>query len=347
MKELFDFEKIQLQVKKQQMRRNIWLVFFVTLITLMINWGLPKIVNAFFYDPTASNELTSIDSYIVNRQINNELTTQNQFLSRYEITPKGYGNYAITEIYRNLAQNQTLTKTYAINRNHIKENQPSLPENTDVLFMERFRDSSSNMFTESDLYKEQLLEKIKELPKSTEIISTVIFGEDLTLDELAEWQTYNLGDGEILWTAVRSSIPTSEQDYIPLGFANGFSSVLPSEQNFDQFFLEKYPFLSPFHNTQAQITDYSEAQQQAAHFTSMLQYLQTQGDFLALEPDYGRKLLSSGQIADTLAYVEQQGVNTYGVSIRTNVDQLITLLQMGENVLAVRVVETTLFNLYS
>lgn len=35
-------------------------------------------------------------------------------------------------------------------------------------------------------------------------------------------------------------------------------------------------------------------------------------------------------------------INTLGC-----IDQLITLLQMGENVLAVRVVETTLFNLYS
>lgn len=346
MKEPFDFQKVQQQVKKQQMRRNIWLVCMAALMSLMIIWGAPKLIDSFFYNPKSESQLTSLDSYIVNRQINNELTTQNQFLSRYEIKAQGYGNYAITEIYRNLAQTQTNTKTYEVKQNQIQENQLSLPEVTDYLFDQRFHDASSDMFTDSALYKDLLLEKVKGLPKSTEIIATVIFDEDMTLDDLAEWQTYHLSEGEVLWTAVRSTVPTSDQDYQPLGFANAYVGVLPSQEDFDQAFLEKYPFLTHFHSTDAQQAAYSESAQQAAHFTSMLQYLQTQTDFLALEPEYGRKIVSSDQINDTLDYVGKNGVTTYGVSIRTNVDELTALLKTGEDVLAVRVVETTLFHLF-
>ncbi len=346
MNQPFDFKEIQLQVKKQQRHRNLGLVCVITLIVLSVIFGAPRLVDSFFYNPKSGNQLSDVDSYIINRQINNELTTQNQSLSRYEINAEGYGKYAVTEIYRNLAQNQTNTKTYTINRNQLKETQLSIPEMTDYLFEQRFRNSSSDVFTESELHKELLLAKVKELPKSTDIIATVIFDEDLTLDELAEWQMYNLGQGEVLWTAVRSEVPTGNQDYQPLGFASVYSGVLPSERQIDQSYLEEFPFLTHGNATNAQEMNYSETEQQAAHFTSMLHFLQTQTDFLALEPAYDREIISSEQIADTLSYVGEHGVNTYGVSIRINVDQLIALLETGENVLAVNVTETTLFNLF-
>ncbi len=78
----------------------------------------------------------------------------------------------------------------------------------------------------------------------------------------------------------------------------------------------------------------------------MLKYLLTQKDFLALESNDARDILSVEQIETALTYIQKKnGIQTYGISARMSVDALITLLESGENILTARVMETNLFSL--
>ena len=83
---------------------------------------MPKFVDLFFYDPRQSSLQVNQDSYIMNRQINNELTTQNHFLSKYEIRSLGFGSYEVTEVYQNLDQNHSTIQTVTIDKNHLLKN---------------------------------------------------------------------------------------------------------------------------------------------------------------------------------------------------------------------------------
>ena len=76
-----------------------------------------------------------------------------------------------------------------------------------------------------------------------------------------------------------------------------------------------------------------------------VKYLLTQKDFLALESNDARDILSVEQIETALTYIQKNGVQTYGISARMSVDALITLLESGENILTARVMETNLFSL--
>ncbi len=58
----------------------------------------------------------------MNRQINNELTTQNHFLSKYEIRSLGFGSYEVTEVYQNLDQNHSTIQTVTIDKNQLLKN---------------------------------------------------------------------------------------------------------------------------------------------------------------------------------------------------------------------------------
>lgn len=345
MNEPFHFEQLQRKIKQQRYKRGALFLFSAVAITIAVLFALPKFVDHFFYDPRQSSPQVNQDSYIMNRQINNELTTQNHFLSKYEIRSLGFGSYEVTEIYQNLDQNHTTVQTSTINKNRLLKNYLSQSQKTDFLFESRMRGSSSIEFSDNQSTKQNLVANLNKLPPSTSVITTLIFERDVSLAALNEWQEYQMPEGEILWTAVRTGEATGDQDFKPIGFSNHFSQIVPEEKAFEESFLKDFPFLDPSEATSKQQSDYSETEQSAAHFTSMLKYLLTQKDFLALESKDARDILSVEQIETALSYIQKNGVQTYGVSVRMPVDALITLLEEDKNILAARVTETNLFSL--
>ena len=90
--------------------------FAAVVLTIAVLLVMPKFVDLFFYDPRQSSLQVNQDSYIMNRQINNELTTQNHFLSKYEIRSLGFGSYEVTEVYQNLDQNHSTIQTVTIDK---------------------------------------------------------------------------------------------------------------------------------------------------------------------------------------------------------------------------------------
>jgi hypothetical protein len=347
MNEPFHFEQLQKKIKKQRYKRGVYFLLATIVVTTAVILALPKFVSFFYYDPRQSSLQVNRDSYIMNRQINNELTTQNHFLSNYDIRSLGFGKYEVSEVYQNRDQNQSTVQTVTIDKNHLLRNPLSSRQETDVLFELRMRNSSSKEFSENQSAQQNLLANLKKLPKSTSLITTIIFEKDVSLEELKEWQQYQMSEGEVLWTAVRTGVPTGDQDFQPIGFANSFSSVIPEEKSVDESFLKDFPFLDPFEATDKQQRDYSETEQSAAHFESMLNYLLTQKDFLALEANDARDILSEEQIEEALAYIQKNGIRSYGISAVMTVDALIKLLEEGENILTARVMETNVFPLMS
>ena len=145
------------------------------------------------------------------------------------------------------------------------------------------------------------------------MITTLIFEKDLSLEELRDWQMYQIPKGEILWTAVRTGA-TGNQDFQPLGFSNSFSRVVPEEKTLEESFLKDFPFLDLSEATSKQQSDYSETEQSAEHFESMLKYLLTQKDFLALESNDARDILSVEQIETALTYIQKRCTNLWNFS---------------------------------
>ncbi|MCI5685184.1 MAG: hypothetical protein MR320_07320, partial [Enterococcus gallinarum] len=98
------------------------------------------------------------------------------------------------------------------------KNYLSNSQKKDFLFESRMRDSSSLEFSENQTMKQNLLNNLKKLPKSTSLITTLIFEKDLSLEELRDWQMYQIPKGEILWTAVRTGGQLEIKIFSRLGF---------------------------------------------------------------------------------------------------------------------------------
>lgn len=163
------------------------------------------------------------------------------------------------------------------------------------------------------------LGQLEQLPSSSWAAAYITFGEDLSLDTFSslyrKW-VLDQGDLDITYAAVRCSEPGDNMNVT--GFEPGGTGVLSEAGVFPE---ETYPLLRP---TIARETEDGKnlADNWKQHFTSMLQYMADRPQFLKAMADVNG--ISTDYYEKLASYVEDHGIQVFGVMIQGNVSQVIS-----------------------
>ncbi|MGO1590231.1 MAG: anti sigma factor C-terminal domain-containing protein, partial [Alkalibacterium gilvum] len=308
-------------------------VLIVILLYVGIFYGLSNIVDQFYFDPTEesqSNEegLTNIDfqfdmdaliSLNMPGYVNGSFTIEES---------KGFGTYETGYFLKNLfTQNDTL---------HFVDIKRGIPQNfyggifdsiprfsideafRDIIrpFPEEASDQSVDIKEEfKQRFNSKTIEYMEELNDLSYVSMTIAFEEDLNMSELYQL-TEEHPELDFKWAGVRTVEPgTRWRDDQPMhliGFVPDINAEPSSNMEPDS---DKYPlfnlndiFFDAGNRSPKEIL--SEGYQ--THFTSRLSWLKDHEKFVEI---FDYNAAKTEFYADALDYVEDNGVETYGVLV--------------------------------
>lgn len=341
----FDFEALQKKIKKKKRQHSLGLIGLAVMASFLLLIGGRWAFDRFFYDPMAENAVAESYSYLLNRQLSNELTRPLYDLTSFDIQKTGIGSYRINEYYDNqrFGGGDSRSRSYKLQRGKLQAESFTGGSDWGTGFYLYHRSDEVSDWPQTS---QQLLHNLQQLPRSTWLMVNVLFEEEMDLVAYDEWQTYEAPHAENVWFAVAG--PPLKENQRP--YITGFSGAGSKSGNFPQLKMtaslqKKYPFLVPY------LMDHHDLalphhEQLTQHFLSLLKYLQTQKDFLALEPTEGeRSIVSLTQLEEMEAYVQKNGLQVYGATLWLSVSDLEKMVTANKNLKYVYVVAKDLFPL--
>lgn len=161
-----------------------------------------------------------------------------------------------------------------------------------------------------DMWTEEAVEIISQLPEYIQLKAVVFFPEDLTMEQFQQLlfkYNYDGKDGvSVLWTAVR--VEGEDMALPPIGFSMHSYNGYELNETYPEFFIESFQ---------------EDGSHMAQHFKSLLKFSADQaekGRGLDLRTSYSRYVLD---------YVEENGVNTYACLVSATPQGLQALLDSG------------------
>lgn len=305
----------ELKKIRQDIRRRNWkivltsLVLVAVLLVGIVEIGIPA-AEKLYWDPNTSTYIDGIPDLQLTMETYTELFCPNYDIIAFDAVKTGFASYSISvgfskwgdsdRVAFNSYQDATLTKgelTY-----------PSGFWADDIITIFGISDSGRNRL-ESNV--PSVKKQLRQYPEYIQCLAAVTFTEAMTMEELMEFDTYleqftttpqringqrvSYRTATMTWAAIENSVtfplcgldPTISVSYPyePLSTADG-----------------TYPYLFTGKDSRSGET-------LETHFKSMLQFSQDQVDnSTGILPDY----VSEGFYAETLEYVEQNGVKAYG-----------------------------------
>ena len=235
-----------------------------------------------------------------------ELFTENVNITSVWAERIGFASYNLTIQYADTALGGDSLYTYGT----LTKGNLSLP-------MDFMRNVTLNIFERASYpeypldeeSKASIREKLEALPDYTRVYVAASFPEDLTMEELLDFQA-SLKKGIIGWVGIRNS-EVDKQRY-PLCGMTPFSGGILWENINDSY---------PYFNIRG---EKRTAESLTQHFKSLLQYSidkETEGKGV------GREHVSYYE--DVLEYVEENGVNCYGCYLAASPETVLDLLDRG------------------
>lgn len=306
-------------------------VFIVVLLYIVIVYGISAVVDQFYYDPTAVSEsenqdyptpdfdfdMTAYVSLNMPGYVINSTTTQN---------PQGFGTYDLSYSLKNLFTNNEQRHflelergrfTYAIDGIYGTENRFNIWQGFEDIEYPKPVDREEE-FAESQKEIDQLenditLDYLNNLNPLSYISMTIIFEEDMTMQGLYDINN-EYSELDIKWVGVRTTDAGTEWDENRAMHLIGFnpnpgdessSNRMPDPEKYPLFYLNDAwgDSFNPF-------LDFPEAYE--THFKSRLNYIRNQEEFVETV-NYSTDKIDFYE--DALAYIEGNGVETYGVRV--------------------------------
>lgn len=330
--EKFETENINKMVNRRLRKVVLVSVLIVILLYVGIFYGLSNIVDQFYYDPTevtqseeegfsATDFSFDLDAYVslnMPGYVNSSVTFQES---------KGFGTYETGYFLKNLfTQNDTL---------HFVDLKRGRPENfyegifdrlprfsireafDDVYspYPEDASEQANEMKKEfKQRFNDETVDYIEKLADLSYVSMTVSFDEDLTMSEFYRL-TEEHPELDFKWAGVRTTEPgkrwRDDQPMHLIGFVPDINAEPSSNMTPDP---EKYPLFDLNHvwldATGAPEEFFPEAYE--THFTSRLSWLKDREGFVETFDYYPEK---TEFYADSLDYIEENGVETYGVLV--------------------------------
>lgn len=323
-------------IKKAVNRRlgKVVLISVVAVVALYIGifYGVSNIVDLMYYDPTAvtqpkEDKYQSSDFYYdMKAYISLNMPGYSIHSFTFE-EPKGFGNYEVSYALRDLfnKNNQrhfiNLSRgkfTYAIDGIFSRENRFGLFEGFQRIGYDFTEENNENEQTlidrEIQRKNEETLRYLKELNPLSYISMSIVFNEDLTMEEFYEMSEKH-PPLNFKWVGIRTVKPGTQYKNL-IGFNPRYNDEASSPLRPDP---EKYPIFSLDSQDIREAIDISDkdypeitSEAYKIHFRSRLKYLRDREEFIEIF-DYTSYM--TGFYNKALEYIDEYGVKTYGVLV--------------------------------
>ena len=296
------------QIQKSIRNRNRKTVFVSIVLTasmlLVCVFGIIPAVEQLYWNPseTTYGSHTDLETML---HVYTELVTPGYNTFHVNYRRSGFARYDLEVPVFSTAQNKQISATGVLSKNILSLDQNYFHP------MEKnypFPRLTSPEYSPNSYDLNQLRQRLGQLPEYIRLEATICFPQDLSMEELMAFRSEH-SDLLITWVAVRSTDP---------------SELLPPLLGMDPFtggtvfdgFLMEYRYFDA-----SQIT---EADHLEKHFKRRLQYYIDQ-----VEKEQAFYRYNAETLKENLAYVEEQGVYTYGCVVTASPKVLLDLLDSG------------------
>lgn len=315
-KDIFDKEWEQPEAPEEEMkqiqksiRKRSWkmiaisVVLTAALVLGCVHVVIPAVEKA-YWDPfeTTYGSHTDLDTML---HVYTELFTPGYNTFGIRCRHSGFASYDLEIQVHSTAREQIVSATGALKKNILSMDQQFFnPMNKSYPFVTRW----SQDYTPNSYDLEILRQRLCELPEYIQLEATINFPKDLSMEELMTFRSEQ-DNLLITWVAVRCA---------------GASDPMPPLLGMDPFTGGTYydGFLMEYrHFDASQITEASHLEK---HFKTRLQYYIDQ-----LEKGQAFYRYDADTLHNYLAYVEENGVYTYGCVVTASPQTLLALLESG------------------
>lgn len=316
-------------------------VLIVILLYIGIFYGLSAVIDQQYYDPSQETSYEGQEHPVADFQLEMQahvsLNMPGYALGSFTSQDgQGFGVYELSYPLRNLfthtTQRHLLTLergnfTHAIDGIFGTENRMNIWngfEAVTTIYADESEESEETLAFREELTERQnaiTLEYLEELNPLSYLSMTIVFEDDLTMDEFSEmhWEHDEL---DFKWVGVRTNEPGESwrENYYQhlIGFNPTYQdestgNMRPDPEQYPLFNLNEYHDLLP-----SSVDSFPEAYE--THVTSRVAFLRDREDFVEVV-DFSSEKVDFYQIA--LDYFEENGVNTYGVRVHAAAEDFL------------------------
>ncbi|MBR5564799.1 MAG: anti sigma factor C-terminal domain-containing protein [Roseburia sp.] len=311
-------------IRKAFLKMGICVGVVLLLAVLFIIFGLPGIVDKFYYNP---REVAAVGEYSTTNQISldmavySELFLPGKYRNHVVVDSNGYGEYDI-----NIVQNASITGRFYNVAGKVGKGELTL---YDVNLLTRptgnafVREAPGMKITYVGAgaagTRETAYEKLYTLNQNEYYMAYITLSEVMTYAEYIEWfdaQELTVGS---TWCAVAEK--TEDGYYVNdiMGFSYSLGGMCI---NFDK---EKYPHLSMLEDGMQGWPE-KDPETMKTHFISMLRYMGDREEFCKMIGADEYHIDWDGMAEN----IEENGLHIYGFAVQAKPDVLIALSEMEE-----------------
>lgn len=291
-----------------------------TLVILGLFFILSPIIGSFYYNPAKLSVGENNSDMEFDLMALTDLNLPGYKLSSNVMTDSlGFGVYDVSFYRRDTYTEENKNISLRIKRGNRSETSENSFTESYINFM-TIRNPDIISPKQINNQRKRVVDHIKKLSPVAYTSSYITFEEDLSMDRLRELE-YKYPDIKIAWAGIRTSEP--EQAAANL---TGFS--LEFEAGSDNPDKEKYPafnFLDwTLGKSEQSSTSSIWAEGYELHYKSLLKYLIDRKE--AVDTLFYNNL-KTDYYQESLDYVEENGVKTYGVLVYANAEDLMEVIE--------------------
>jgi hypothetical protein len=315
-------------------------VLIVVLLYVGIFYGLSNIMDKMYYDPTLSTQSQEQEyqrpDFYYDMQTYISLNMPGKVIRSFTSEEsKGFGKYELSYSFKDLFSDEEsryfldISKgklTYAIGGIFSIKNRFSIWEGFEKIQFHFSEEDPNEKIESFNIYSEkkneETLEYIEELNSLSYVSMSIVFEEDLTMEEFYKL-TETCSDLDFKWVGVRTVEPgtkwSENQPMHLIGFNPNYndepsSNTQPDKEKYPQFNLELRELIKELSGPITSEDDYGKAVSKSyeTHFKSRLSYISKREEFVELLDYNSYKIDFYNQ---SLEYIEEKGVKTYGILV--------------------------------
>ena len=287
---------------------------------LLLLYGLSPLLDKVCYNPSENVEIVDEETQSaviysplqLTMSVYMELFCGDKGFADVAVRPEGYGRYTIdvqTQINGEFAHHPLELVRNHLYRQDLNWNRSDFPDNAFT-----YRQQGANCAMKA----EDARMKLEDIPEAVMIRAAISFDDTKNLEELVEF----MGKYDTCYLYC----PIVVDDY---GHSGGYWGFCPKRAGYvltDGYDQEKYPYLDVF-----QYEDYSNAPAEVyeKHMVSMLNYMMDHEEFLGIfDSDVpGENVVNKVKYQSALHYIEENGVNSYGIIVYATKQELLGILE--------------------
>lgn len=310
-----DAELKQLRRSLNRHNRKIILTSLILALVLMLSvtYVIAPALETLYWAPYTSDYVQQGNDLKWTLQAYTELFYPGKQITSVYANDNGFASYDLTITRMNTATGETEYIDGSLTRGTLDLDYPFYEYDLKRGFFRGNNNHPEEMMTH---YRDIATERLNQLPSFVTVEALAFFPEDLTMEQLQQLifqYNYDGADGVALkWIGVRNTPKDAENTTFAMGFSTGPNGDLALLD-------EHYPEMGMYHTK-------ADGSHMEEHFKSLLR-------FSADQLDKGKGIpivtLTGNHYRDVLAYVEENGVMSYGCLVTGTSAGLLSLLEDG------------------